>query len=158
PIRLLVSAVDVETAELLVFDSYSDDLTPEHILASGSLPPAFPWTTIDGRHYWDGGMISNSPLEQVMERSGLAGKRSIVVDRYSNTRALPKNMMEVLARRDEIVYAERMRSGMQTSSVSREFHALVNEMLTHMEPEAIAEIKQRPRFSQLMGDVGAVTI
>ena len=57
PIRLLVSAVNVETAELEVFDSYADDLTAEHILASGSLPPSFPWTTINGRHYWDGGIV-----------------------------------------------------------------------------------------------------
>ena len=76
PIRLLVSAVNVETAELEVFDSYCDDLTAEHILASGSLPPSFPWTTINGRHYyWDGGIISNSPLELVAERCGAAGKR-----------------------------------------------------------------------------------
>src|SRR5581483_11026158 len=72
PVRLLISAVDVETAELRVFDSYSDDITPDHILASGSLPPAFPWTTIAGRHYWDGGIFSNSPLEQVVERCGVA--------------------------------------------------------------------------------------
>ncbi|HMM72564.1 MAG TPA: patatin-like phospholipase family protein, partial [Rhodocyclaceae bacterium] len=62
PIRLLASAVDVQTSELVVFDSYVDDLTPAHIIASGSLPPGFPWTTIDGRHYWDGGIVSNSPL------------------------------------------------------------------------------------------------
>ena len=63
PVRLMVSAVDIQTSELVVFDSYVDDLTPEHIIASGSLPPGFPWTTIDGKHYWDGGIVSNSPLD-----------------------------------------------------------------------------------------------
>lgn len=56
PVRLLLSAVNVATAELVTFDSYVDDLTPDHILASGSLPPGFPWTVIDGKAYWDGGI------------------------------------------------------------------------------------------------------
>ncbi|MGH6635313.1 MAG: patatin-like phospholipase family protein [Gammaproteobacteria bacterium] len=51
PIRLLVGAVNVETAELEMFDSYHQEITADHILASGSLPPGFPWTTIDGKHY-----------------------------------------------------------------------------------------------------------
>src|SRR5262245_65816560 len=72
PVRLIVSAVNVETAQLEIFDSYVDDLTPDHILASGSLPPGFPWTTIDGRHYWDGGTVSNSRLEDMIERCGAA--------------------------------------------------------------------------------------
>jgi predicted acylesterase/phospholipase RssA len=46
PVRLLVNAVNVETAEIKTFDSHIDDLTPDHILASGSLPPGFPWTNI----------------------------------------------------------------------------------------------------------------
>ena len=61
PVRLLVSTVNVETAQLEVFDSRADDITVDHILASGSLPAAFPWTTIRGKHYWDAGIVSNSP-------------------------------------------------------------------------------------------------
>jgi predicted acylesterase/phospholipase RssA len=80
PVRLLVSAVDVETAQLEVFDSYVGDFTVDHLLASGSLPPGLPWTTIGGRHYWDGGIVSNSPLDHVVERCGAAGKRVIVVE------------------------------------------------------------------------------
>jgi NTE family protein len=80
PVRLLVSAVDVETGRLTIFDSFVDDLTADHVVASGSLPPGFPWTTIDGKHYWDGGIISNSPLDLVDERCGTAGKRVFIVD------------------------------------------------------------------------------
>ena len=124
PIRLLVSAVNVETAELEVFDSYGDDLTAEHILASGSLPPSFPWTeTINGRHYWDGGIISNSPLELVAERCGAAGKRVYIVDLYSAARPLPKNLMEVSARRDEIVYSERIRRDTSARDIARGLRA-----------------------------------
>jgi NTE family protein len=86
PVRLLITAVDVETAELRVFDSYSDDITADHILASGSLPPAFPWTTIDGKHYWDGGILSNSPLRS-WTGAGWRESRSLS-STYSPTPAL----------------------------------------------------------------------
>ena len=158
PIRLLISAVDVESGELRVFDSCSDDLTPDHILASGSLPPGFPWTTIGGRHYWDGAIISNSPLEQVMERCGVAGKRVFIVDLFANARALPANMMEVLARRDEIGFAERINKDIQTRELVQDFRNLIQEILDHMEPEAIALMKQRPRYIQLMGDLAPIAI
>jgi predicted acylesterase/phospholipase RssA len=91
---LLISAVNVTTAELEVFDSYVDDLTPDHVLASGSLPPGFPWTIIDGKAYWDGGIVSNSPLDLVMDRCGPDGKRVFIVDLYAGQKPLPANMME----------------------------------------------------------------
>ena len=103
-----MSAVNVTTAELEIFDSYVDDLTADHVVASGSLPPGFPWTTIDGKAYWDGGIVSNSPLDLVNERCGPDGKRVFIVDLFSGQSPLPANMMEVLLRRDEIVYSERV--------------------------------------------------
>jgi NTE family protein len=153
PIRLLVSAVNVETAELEVFDSYAEDLTAEHILASGSLPPSFPWTTINGRHYWDGGIVSNSPLDLVTERCGAAGKRVFVVDLYPSVRPLPKNLMEVSARRDEIVYSERIRRDAFARDVAREYGRLVEELLEEIDPTRAEMMRQRPRFIQLMGEI-----
>ena len=152
PVRLLVSAVDVETAEPRVFDSYTDDLTPDHILASGSLPPAFPWTSIAGRHYWDGGILSNSPLELVLERCGVAGKHVIIVDLFASARPLPTNMMEILARRDEIVYAERVHKDVHTRELIHDFQRLVEDMLGHMGEDVAAFVRQWPRYIQLMGD------
>jgi len=158
PVRLLISAVDVETAELRVFDSYSDDITADHIMASGSLPPAFPWTTIGGKHYWDGGIFSNSPLEQVIDRCGVAGKHVIIVDLFANARALPTTMMEVLTRRDEVVYAERVNKDLRGRELIRDFQRLIEEMLEHMRPETVALVKQWPRYIQLMGDLRPLAI
>jgi NADPH-dependent 2,4-dienoyl-CoA reductase/sulfur reductase-like enzyme/predicted acylesterase/phospholipase RssA len=158
PVRLLVSAVDVESGRLRVFDSYCDDITADHILASGSLPPGFPWTTIEGRHYWDGAIISNSPLEQVMERCGVAGKRVFIVDLFSNTRALPTNMMEVIARRDEIGFAERINKDVQTRELVQDYRNLIREMLDYVEPQSVALLQQRPRYIQLMGDLAPLAI
>ncbi len=158
PVRLLVNAVNVETAQLETFDSYVDDLTPDHILASGSLPPGFPWTTIGDSHYWDGGIVSNSPLEQVTERCGTAGKRVFIVDLFPGRTSLPTNVMEVMVRRDEIVYSERIRNDVRTRDVVREFHKLVGEILGDVPADKLVQIKQRPRYIQLMGDVAPATI
>ena len=158
PVRLIVSAVNVETAQLEIFDSYVDDLTPDHILASGSLPPGFPWTTINGRHYWDGGIVSNSPLEDVMERCGAAGKRVFIVDLFPGRKELPANIVEVMFRRDEIVYSERIRNDERTRNVMHDFRRLVDDILVDVSPEKLMQIKQRPRYIQLMGDIAPTII
>jgi NADPH-dependent 2,4-dienoyl-CoA reductase/sulfur reductase-like enzyme/predicted acylesterase/phospholipase RssA len=158
PIRLIVSAVNVETAQLEIFDSYVDDLTPDHILASGSLPPGFPWTTIDGKHYWDAGIVSNSPLEDVIERCGPAGKRIFIVDLFPDKKELPANIIEVMFRRDEIVYSERIRNDVRTRNLLHDFRRLVEEILVDVSPERLVQIQQRPRYIQLMGDIAPTTI
>ncbi|WP_413815259.1 FAD-dependent oxidoreductase [Bradyrhizobium sp.] len=158
PVRLLLSAVNVTTAELEVFDSYVDDLTPEHVLASGSLPPGFPWTVVDGKAYWDGGIVSNSPLDLLIDRCGPDGKRVFIVDLFSGTSPLPTNMMEVLLRRDEIVYSERIRSDLHHRETIGAYRKLVDHLLTHLAPAEIARIKHLPAYIQLMGDGAATTI
>ncbi len=152
PIRLIVGAVNVLTAELEVFDSYVDDLTPEHILASGSLPPGFSWTFVDGKPYWDGGVVSNSPLDLVIDRCGPDGKQVYIVDLFSGERTLPTNMMEIMARRDEIVYSERVRSDLRTREMKDAYRGLVASILSEVDPAMQDKIRQRPRYIQLMGD------
>jgi NADPH-dependent 2,4-dienoyl-CoA reductase/sulfur reductase-like enzyme/predicted acylesterase/phospholipase RssA len=158
PVRLLVSAVNVESGLLEIFDSYVDDLTADHVIASGSLPPGFPWTTIDGKHYWDGGIISNSPLDLVIERCGESGKRVFIVDLFSAMRPLPKNLMEVQARRDEIVYSERVRNDVANRERVQDYRQLIEELTSMLKPSAAARVKERPLYIQLMGDVAPITI
>lgn len=158
PVRLLIGAVNVTTATLDVFDSYVDDLTPDHVLASGSLPPGFGWTMIDGTAYWDGGIISNSPLDLVLDRCGPDGKRVFIVDLFSGERALPTNMMEILARRDEIVYAERVRSDLYHRATVEGYRKLIDHVLAQLDPAQSARIKRIPAYIQLMGDGAATTI
>ncbi|MGC1303875.1 MAG: FAD-dependent oxidoreductase [Caulobacteraceae bacterium] len=156
PVRLLIGAVNVTTAELEVFDSYVDDLTPDHVLASGSLPPGFPWTMVDGKPYWDGGIVSNSPLDLVIDRCGPDGKRVFIVDLFAGERALPENIMEVMARRDEIVYSERVRSDLRLREMASGYRTLIDAILGYVEPALLTKIKQRPLYIELMGD-GAPT-
>jgi NTE family protein len=148
-----VGAVNVESARLEIFDSYVDTLTVDHILASGSLPPGFPWTTINGKHYWDGGIMSNSPLEMVIERCGGARKRIFVVDLFPNNRPLPANLMEVMGRRDEIVYTERVRRDSAEQALVGDFRKLVEDILTYgSTPQQAALVREWPRYIELMGD------
>ena len=156
PVRLLIGAVNVNSGELEVFDSYVDDLTPDHVLASGSLPPGFPWTEIDGKAYWDGGIVSNSPLDIVIDRCGPDGKRVYIVDLYAGQRPLPSNLMEVVARRDEIVYSERVRSDLRFRELSGAYRELVDHILELVDPATQAKVRQRPLYIELMGN-GAPT-
>lgn len=152
PVRLLVGAVNVTSGEMEVFDSYVDELTPEHILASGSLPPGFPWTEIDGKAYWDGGLLSNSPLDLVVDRCGAEGKRVFIVDLFSGQRPLPQNMVEVMARRDEIAYSERVRSDLRLRETVGAYRRLLDGVLDLVAPAARARIQQRPLYIELMGN------
>lgn len=158
PVRLLMSAVDVESAELRIFDSYVDELTADHVVASGSLPPGLPWTTIAGRHYWDGGIVSNSPLELVVERCGASGKQIFVVDLFATHRPLPRNMMDVFMRRDEIAYAERVRRTSTEEAIVSDFRKLVEEILDRVEPAVAAQVRQQPRYMELMGAEASLDI
>lgn len=158
PVRLIVAAVDVDLGELAFFDSRIDELTPDHILASCSLPPIFPWTTIDGRHYWDGGIISNSPLEHVLRQCGADNKQVLIVDLFPGKRPLPSNLAEVLTRRDEITYGERIRNDGQIRELVHDFQALVAEIMLEVDPDSAVRLRQRPRYVHLMGREGTTSI
>jgi NADPH-dependent 2,4-dienoyl-CoA reductase/sulfur reductase-like enzyme/predicted acylesterase/phospholipase RssA len=158
PVRLLVMAVNVETAAFETFDSFTDEITPEHILASGSLPPAFPWTTIKGNHYWDGGIVTNTPLDSAIEICGSTSKKVYIVDLYPRNRCLPQNMIEVLSRKDEILFSEKIRKDLLVRELVNSFKQLIRLILKFCEPDLVHEITQLPVFIQTMGDPGVLSV
>ncbi|MCW8398036.1 FAD-dependent oxidoreductase [Legionella sp. PATHC038] len=158
PIRLLVMAVNVETSEFETFDSYTDNITLDHILASGSLPPGFPWTTINHKHYWDGGIISNTPIDSTLDVCGQSNKKIYTVELYSRHRALPQNMIEVLSRKDEILYSEKIRKDIRTTDLINNYKKLIEQILRLCEPKVAEEIRQFPAYIQAMGDAGIQSI
>jgi NTE family protein len=99
-------------------------------------------------------LLSNSPLELVVERCGAEGKRAFVVDLFAGERPLPQNMVEVMARRDEIAYSERVRNDLRWRETAGAYRRLVEGILEQVDPAVQAKIKQRPLFIELMG-VGA---
>ena len=68
-VRFTVGAVNVRSGNLVCFDTQTHRIGPEHVMASGALPPGFPAVEIEGEHYWDGGLVSNTPLEWVVKTS-----------------------------------------------------------------------------------------
>jgi NTE family protein len=108
--RLSVGAVNVRTGNFVYFDSTTHRIRPEHIMASGSLPPGFPAVEIEGEHYWDGGLISNTPLYWVVESEPHRDTLAFQVDLWSSRGHLPRNMAEVATRQKEIQFSSRTRA------------------------------------------------
>jgi NTE family protein len=108
--RLTVGAANVRTAEMRYFDSRDGPLAIRHILASGALPPAFPAVRIDGELYWDGGILSNTPVEAVFDdnprRSGLV----FTVNIWNPSGPEPADMASVLRRQKDLQYASRAKA------------------------------------------------
>ena len=80
-VRLSVGAVQVRTGNMQFFDTAAQTIRPEHIMASGALPPGFPPVEIDGEPYWDGGLVSNTPLQYVLDWSGQRRRHVRLPDR-----------------------------------------------------------------------------
>ncbi len=109
-VRYSVGAVDVATGNLKYFDSGEEKIYPEHIMASGALPPGFPPVEIDGRLYWDGGIVSNTPLQYVID--GGVPRRDMVIfqlDLFSAKGPVPETLLDVPSREKEIRYSSRTR-------------------------------------------------
>ena len=103
--RFSVGAVNVETGNLVYFDNRTHRIGPEHVIASGALPPGFPAVEIEGKHYWDGGLVSNTPLQWVLESEVRQDTLAFQVDLWSARGSFPRTMAEVATRQKEIQYS-----------------------------------------------------
>jgi NTE family protein len=113
PVRLSVGAVDVESGNFRYFDTQCPDepvrIDARHIMASGALPPGFPPVEIDGRHYWDGGLVSNTPLAYVLEHQS-SDLLVFQVDLFPAKGKVPQVFEDVLSREKDIRYSSRTRA------------------------------------------------
>jgi len=112
--RLSVGAVGVTSGNFKYFDNFEfkklgKRIGPEHIMASGALPPGFPSVVIDGEHYWDGGIASNTPLDYVLEGERSRDLIIFQVDLFSARGDLPQTLLEAAEREKDIRYSSRTR-------------------------------------------------
>jgi len=108
PVRLSVGAVNVETGNFHYFDTRKDRIDPRHIMASGALPPGLPPVEIDGAFWWDGGLVSNTPLSHVLDNQ----REDLLVfqvDLFPARGPMPATIMDVHAREKDIRYSSRTR-------------------------------------------------
>jgi NTE family protein len=108
--RFSAGAVNVRTGNFVYFDNTTHMIRPEHIMASGALPPGFPAVEIEGEHYWDGGLVSNTPLQWVIEWGAPQDTLAFQVDLWNARGQLPRNMADVVTRHKEIQYSSRTRA------------------------------------------------
>jgi NTE family protein len=108
--RFGVGAVNIRTGNFVYFDNVTHRIGPEHVMASGSLPSGFPATEVEGEWYWDGGLVSNTPLEWVLESSPRQDTLAFQVDLWNARGELPRNLMEVELRQKEIRFSSRTRT------------------------------------------------
>ena len=108
-VRLSVGAVNVRTGNFEYFDSAKQKLDARHIMASGALPPGFAPVEIDGEHYWDGGLVSNTPLQYVLDQPGKRHRVVFQVDLFAARGALPTTLGEVTEREKDIRFSSRTR-------------------------------------------------
>jgi NTE family protein len=101
----------VRTGNLVYFDNTTHTIRPEHVLASGSLPPGFPAVEIDGEHYWDGGLVSNTPLQWIADSGPRQDTLAFQVDLWNARGEFPRSLPEVATRQKEIQYSSRTRAG-----------------------------------------------
>lgn len=108
--RFSVGAVNVRTGNFEYFDTTTHTIRPEHIMGSGSLPPGFPATRIDGEYYWDGGLISNTPLQWVLDNAPRQDTLAFQVDLWSARGELPRDLSEIELRQKDIRFSSRTRA------------------------------------------------
>lgn len=110
PTRVSVGAVQLLTGNQKYFDTAAQRLTVDHIMASGALPPGFPPIEIDGDCYWDGGIVSNAPLQHVLEGSGPRQDSCVFqIDLFSAKGSIPQSLFDINQREKEIRYSSRTR-------------------------------------------------
>ncbi|PPD41505.1 MAG: hypothetical protein CTY15_13565 [Methylocystis sp.] len=155
--RLSVGAVNVRTGNFQYFDSFEGKIGPEHILASGALPPGFPPIEIDGELYWDGGLVSNTPLQYILDLC--EPKRDLCVfqvDLFGARGPTPATLLDVAQREKDIRYSSRTRLNTDLLKRAHELRAAVKRLSEKVPPR----LRKDPDWLALseLGDVAGVTI
>ena len=133
--RFSVGAVNVRTGNLVCFDNTTHEIRPEHVIASGSLPPGFPATEIEGEHYWDGGLVSNTPLDWVIETQPRRDTLAFQVDLWAARGNFPTDLAEVIARTKEIQYSSRTRRSTDQLRSQQRIRRMAGSLLGKLPPE-----------------------
>ena len=143
--RFSAGAVNVRTGNFVYFDSTTHTIRPEHVMASGALPPGFPAVEIEGEQYWDGGLVSNTPLQWVIESNPRRQDTlAFQVDLWSARGQRPSNMAEVATRQKEIQFSSRTRASTDqfknVHRVQRALAALLRRLPADLEENDDLEI------------------
>jgi NTE family protein len=133
--RLSVGAVNVRTGNFTYFDTTTHRIGSAHIIASGSLPPGFPPTEIDGEYFWDGGLVSNTPLQWVLDSRPRRDTLAFQVDVWHAEGDLPRDLAEAEVRQKEIVYSSRTRAATDQYKKTQKLRLAVADLIKQLPDE-----------------------
>lgn len=133
--RFSVGATNVRTGNFIYFDNTTHKIGAQHVVASGSLPPGFPATEVDGEFYWDGGIVSNTPLQWVLDARPREDTLAFQIDLWSARGELPRDMIEVEVRQKDIRYSSRTRAGTDLFRRMQGVRRAAAKLLADMPPE-----------------------
>ncbi|MEH6999913.1 MAG: patatin-like phospholipase family protein [Limnobacter sp.] len=128
-IRLSAGAVNVKSGNFIYFDSKKIEIKPEHIMASGALPEGFPPIEIDGEWYWDGGLVSNTPLQYVIDEQSQDDMCIFQVDLFSAQGKMPEDLSDVSKRISDIRYSSRTRLNTKIFKQTQEVRHTIARLL-----------------------------
>jgi NTE family protein len=144
--RLSVGAVNVRTGNSVYFDNTRQKIGPEHIMASGALPPGFPPIHIDGEDYWDGGIVSNTPLQYVLDEQPRNEPLLVLqVDLFSARGPMPQTLAEVGARQKDIQYSSRTRLNTNIVAANVNLQQALAELIDRLPPQ----LRKEPALADL---------
>lgn len=156
-IHFAVGAVNVLTGNFLYFDNTKDVITPEHVMASGALPPALPMVKIGTDYFWDGGIVSNTPLQHLLDQEDRMNSLVFQVDLFSSRGMLPRDIQEVMGRHKDIMYSSRTRYNTdvykRTQKLKADFYKALmkipQELLSDHERGLLERFKDLPEITIL---------
>jgi NTE family protein len=154
--RFSVGAVNMLNGNFAYFDNTERTIGPEHIMASGALPPGFPPVQIDGEWYWAGGLVSNPPLQYVLDNRSPAEMTVFQVDLFSSRGIVPRTMEDVAQREKDIRYSSRTRLNTDMSKQLQKMSAAAARLAKRLPPDLLDD----PDLARLLAcrPAGAVAV
>lgn len=151
PVRFSVGAVDIETGNFAYFDNrdpkWAGKIDARHVMASGALPPGLPPVEIDGRHYWDGGLVSNTPLSHVLEHQS-SDMLIFQCDLFPAEGPLPEHMTDIWSRQKDIQYSSRTRQVTDLYLRRHREHEAIHALLKTL-PDALAHSAEAVKLAEM---------
>jgi NTE family protein len=149
--RFACGAVNVANGNFYYFDNATNAIVPEHVMASGALPPALPMVQLGTDFFWDGGLVSNTPLQHLLENIGTLNSLVFQVDLFSARGPIPRDMGEVLARQKDIQYSSRTRLTTDLYMRMHKMRLQIRDLLGRLPPEQLTdeELARRAELANL---------
>jgi len=144
-VRFSVGAVNVLTGNFVYFDNADGAIEPEHVMASGALPPSLPMVKIGTDHFWDGGIVSNTPLQHLLEQEDNLNALVFQVDLFSARGTLPRDIEDVMARHKDIMYSSRTRYNTDVFKRLHNWKAQLHRALVKVPADQLTEEEWQPR-------------